>query len=55
MMFPLNGRVTLMFDLFSFLLKSLSRCVICSRRGRQVLQGEYILLIRVNKPLQLSL
>jgi hypothetical protein len=54
-MFPLDGRVTLMFDLFSFLLKSLEPWRDLLPPGRQVLQGEYILLIRVNKPLQLSL
>jgi hypothetical protein len=54
-MFPLDGRVTLLYDLFSFLLKSLEPLGDLLPPGRQVLEGEYVLLIRVNKPLQLSL
>ena len=50
-MFPLNGRVTLLFDLWSFLLESLKPLSALLTPGRQRLQSEPRLLIGVDKPL----
>jgi hypothetical protein len=50
-MFPLNGRVTLLFDLLSFLLESLEPLRDLLTPGRQLFQGEHLLLIGVDEPL----
>lgn len=50
-MFPLNGRVTLLFNLGSFLRESLEPLRDLLPPGRQLLQGEYLLLIGVDEPL----
>ena len=49
-MFPLNGRVTLLFDLVSFLLESLEPLRDLLTPGSQRLQGEHFLLIGVDEP-----
>jgi hypothetical protein len=54
-MFPLNGRVTLLCDLWSFLLESLEPLRDLLTPGSQLLQGEHLLLIGVDAPLSLPL
>ena len=49
--FPLNGRVTLLCDLWSFLLESLEPLRDLLTPGSQLLQGEHLLLIGVDEPL----
>jgi len=49
--FPPNGRVTLLFDLLSFLRESLEPLGDLLTPGSQLLQGEYLLLIGVDEPL----
>ena len=50
-MFPLHGRVTLLFDLLSFLREPLEPLRDLLTPGRQLLQGEHLLLIGVDEPL----
>ena len=54
-MFPLNGRVTLLCDLLSFLLESLEPLRDLLTPGSQLWQGEHLLLIGVDAPLSLPL
>ena len=50
-MFPLNGRVTLLFELLSFLLESLEPLRDLLTPRRQLSQGEHLLLIGVDESL----
>ena len=54
-MFPLHGRVTLLFDLLSFLLEPLEPLRDLLTPGSQLLQGEHLRLIGVDEPLSLPL
>jgi hypothetical protein len=54
-MFPLHGRVTLLCDLLSFLLEALEPLSDLLTPGSQLLQGEHLFLIGVDKPLSLPL
>lgn len=54
-MFPLHRRVTLLFNLGSFLRESLEPLRDLLPPGCQLLQGEHLLLIGVDEPLSLSL
>ena len=50
-MFPLNRRITLLFDLGSFLRESLEPLRDLLPPGRQLLQGKHLLLIGVDESL----
>jgi hypothetical protein len=54
-MFPLHGRVTLRFDLWSCLLEALEPLRDLRTPGSQLLQGEPLLLIGVDEPRELPL
>jgi hypothetical protein len=50
-MFPLNGRVTLLFELWSFLLEPLEPLRDLLTPGSQLLQGQHLRLLGVDEPL----